>query len=90
MLHNVLGTVTWFNRTKGYGFIQPKPNQDFNDKVFVHFSEIKDRPHSNGLKWYRAGDNVRFDIVAGVKNFEATNVHLAQSQAKLAAQSLAG
>ena len=32
-----VGTVKWFNESKGYGFIQSENDKDF----FVHFSEIQ-------------------------------------------------
>jgi CspA family cold shock protein len=60
------GTVKWFNRTKGFGFIE----REEGDDVFVHFSEIQ----SEGFKVLDEGDSVEFEVVQGEKGPQATNV----------------
>ncbi len=42
MSNAAIGTVKWFNETKGFGFIQ----QDTGPDVFAHFKEIS----SSGFK----------------------------------------
>ena len=60
------GTVKWFNREKGYGFI----SQDGGDDVFVHFSAIQ----GTGFKTLEEGQPVSFDIADGPKAKQAQNV----------------
>ncbi|MBR0868584.1 CspA family cold shock protein [Bradyrhizobium diazoefficiens] len=52
-----MGTVKWFNPTKGYGFIQP----DNGDKdVFVHISAVE----KAGFTSLAEGAKVSFDVVS--------------------------
>lgn len=60
------GTIKWFNRTKGYGFIQREEGED----VFVHYSAIT----MDGFKTLNEGDKVEFEITEGEKGPQATNV----------------
>jgi CspA family cold shock protein len=60
------GKVKWFNRTKGFGFIQRESGGD----VFVHFSAIQ----AEGFKVLDEGDEVEFDVVEGPKGPQAANV----------------
>lgn len=60
------GTVKWFNRTKGYGFIERENGED----VFVHFSAIQ----SEGFKSLNEGDQVTFEVTEGPKGAQAANV----------------
>lgn len=52
-----LGTVKWFNPTKGYGFIQP--NSGGKD-VFVHISAVE----KAGFTSLAEGAKVSFDVVS--------------------------
>ena len=61
-----LGTVKWFNESKGYGFIQSENGKD----LFVHFSEIQ----GEGFKTLVEGQAVEFEEGMGQKGPQATNV----------------
>jgi CspA family cold shock protein len=61
------GTVKWFSRRKGYGFIAP----DGDEKdVFVHFSNIV----GDGFRNLDAGERVKFVIEDSPKGPQAVQV----------------
>ncbi len=66
MSERIVGTVKWFNNTKGYGFI----GRDGGDDVFVHFSAIK----GEGFKTLEEGQKVEFSIQQGPKGLQAADV----------------
>jgi len=51
-----IGTVKWFNTTKGYGFIQPEGS---TKDVFVHISAVQ----RSGMDGLAEGQRVSFDVV---------------------------
>ncbi|MBK8208931.1 MAG: cold-shock protein [Rhodospirillales bacterium] len=53
-----VGTVKWFNATKGYGFIQP---DDGSKDVFVHISAVERSDLGN----LGEGQRVQFDLERG-------------------------
>jgi CspA family cold shock protein len=66
-----VGTVKWFNPSKGYGFIaQPE-----GDDVFVHISAIQGDSQS-----LAEGQSVQFDIVQGRKGPQAANVRPVEAE----------
>lgn len=60
------GKVKWFNKEKGYGFIE----RDGGSDVFVHFSAIE----MDGFKTLQEGETVEFEVVDGPKGLQAANV----------------
>lgn len=53
-----VGTVKWFNATKGYGFIEP---EDGSKDVFVHISAVE----RAGLSGLNEGQKVQFELQQG-------------------------
>jgi CspA family cold shock protein len=53
-----IGTVKWFNPTKGYGFIQP---EDGSKDVFVHISAVE----RSGIGSLQEGQKVSFELERG-------------------------
>ena len=66
MADRIVGTVKWFNATKGYGFIGREDGED----VFVHFSAIT----MEGYKRLKEGQKVSFSIEDGPKGLQAADV----------------
>lgn len=66
MSERVIGTVKWFNASKGYGFIERQDGPD----VFVHFSAIQ----GDGFRSLQEGQRVEFTIEKGPKGLQAANV----------------
>ncbi len=54
-----VGTVKWFNPTKGYGFIQPDGGS--SKDVFVHISAVE---HA-GLSGLAEGQRVEYELQQG-------------------------
>lgn len=66
MNDRVVGTVKWFNASKGYGFIEREGGAD----VFVHYSAIE----SDGYRSLQEGQKVEFSIEQGPKGLQAARV----------------
>jgi CspA family cold shock protein len=68
MTERIVGTVKWFNTSKGYGFLGREGGED----VFVHFSSIK----ADGYRRLEKGQAVEFSIEEGPKGLQASHVVL--------------
>jgi CspA family cold shock protein len=66
MSERIIGTVKWFNTSKGYGFIGRESGPD----VFVHYSAIS----GDGFRNLEEGQKVEFDVEQGNKGPQAANV----------------
>jgi CspA family cold shock protein len=64
-----IGTVKWFNATKGFGFIQP---EDGSKDVFVHISAVE----RAGLGTLSEGQRVHFEIESNPKNGKSSATNL--------------
>ncbi|MEK9284731.1 MULTISPECIES: cold-shock protein [unclassified Bradyrhizobium] len=53
-----IGTVKWFNATKGYGFIQP---DDGSSDVFVHVSAVEKAGYTDLAE----GARISYELKAG-------------------------
>lgn len=69
------GTVKWFNRKKGYGFVNGEDGQEY----FVHFTAIKQGT------FLRDNDKVSFNPVDGDKGKQAADVVLLQKGSEIMA-----
>jgi CspA family cold shock protein len=65
-----IGTVKWFNATKGFGFIMP---QDGGKDVFVHITAVQ----AAGLRGLDEGQAVSYDVVMERGKAAAANLKLA-------------
>jgi CspA family cold shock protein len=61
-----VGTVKWFDNSRGFGLIQAESGAD----VFVHFSAI----HGDGLRTLSPGEEVEFEIRDTERGLQAANV----------------
>ena len=68
MADREIGTVKWFNSSKGFGFIERENGKD----VFVHYSAI----NSEGFRNLEEGQRVEFTVTEGQKGPAAENVTL--------------
>ena len=64
------GTVTWFNPTKGYGFIKPSTG---DTDVFVHISAVE----RAGLRTLNDGQKVEYELVTNRGRTSAENLKVA-------------
>lgn len=65
-----VGTVKFFNETKGYGFIQP---DDGAKDVFVHISAVE----RSGLRTLTEGQKVSFEVETDRRSGKAAAAKLA-------------
>lgn len=65
-----IGTVKWFNATKGYGFIMP---QDGGKDVFVHITAVQ----AAGLKGLNDGQQVSYEVAMERGKAAAIDLQLA-------------
>lgn len=65
-----VGTVKFFNTTKGFGFITP---EDGGKDVFVHVTAVE----MSGMRGLNEGQRVSFEIQPDSKGSKAVNLRAA-------------
>ncbi len=65
-----VGTVKWFNATKGFGFIVP---QDGGKDVFVHITAVQ----KAGMTGLNEGQKLSYEVVMERGKAAATNLRAA-------------
>ena len=64
-----IGSVKWFNPSKGYGFIAP---EDGTKDVFVHISAVE----RAGLSGLNDGQKVSYELATDKGKTSAANIQL--------------
>lgn len=62
-----IGTVKFFNQSRGYGFIAPEGGAK---DVFVHVSAVE----KSGMSYLSEGQKVEFDIEPDARGSKAVNL----------------
>ena len=65
-----IGTVKWFNPTKGYGFIQPESG---DKDVFVHISAVA----KAGMDTLTEGQRISYELITEKGRTSASNLESA-------------
>ena len=68
MTDRIIGTVKWFNKAKGYGFIVEEAEP--SDDIFVHYSAIE----MDGYRFLEEGDRVELIVQETSKGLQASGV----------------
>ena len=58
------GTVKFYNKAKGFGFIEP----DYGKDIFVHQNALLE------ARWLKEGQRVEFQVIQGEKGLQAEDV----------------
>jgi len=74
------GSVKWFSRVKGYGFIAP---DDQEKEIFVHFSGIE----AEGYRNLEQGQRVTFEVEDTPKGPQAIHVTIVASDSGVTSDS---
>ena len=64
-----IGTVKWFNTTKGFGFIMP---QDGGKDVFVHITAVQ----AAGLRGLTEGQKISYEVAMERGKAATTNLRV--------------
>lgn len=65
----ISGTVKWFNKTKGYGFICP---EDGSEDVFIHVTVLE----KTGMRYLEEEQTVKFETEIKNGRLRAINIEV--------------